>query len=556
MKLKFDKRQKNSNFQFKLDLENLVFRGESFEEQLLSENRITDSRNQISETTNRFDNEILYSHISNEVKFTLDFKDSKRNVFTSVKETRLNSNYAEGIKTLRLFNGKPVSLEEFEIEEEEEEEEEEKMSIFKDQDEEEEEELNENFFNLTRKEINFIVSYPAKPRIIQILQILTNSLFFLIIVLGYVVYFMNFSENDALNSKMMVLRNSNLRISEFEHILNKVNELYFMNIGIYGSKENMTENNIKDQLFLYLESLEALQLFLNQNSNDLSSDFQHLLTDKSINMIFDKNISEKFGLNEATQQMISKIFNLINSNLTTFDFENTNFLFLNLNIYGEFFEGLKHANDNYYTDLLKNIEVGQSKLVAMLLSGTGLLGGCIALMLIAKKIEKISHQILSMFLSIKEEDFRNLYSKNESFLSFLQTGDDQDEDLDEIDEENDQKAKEHKTTKVKKKKFKTKRITPYKLIGTLFFIGAFLEFFFLFVYFTSYSLSKNLEPILNFLRLANNAETEFLYAFNCQQSLLINDQFLQGNTSLQGKCKASLGNVYDLQRDLNQVCIF
>ena len=554
LKLKLDKRQKNSNFQFKIDPGNLIYRGECLDEQLLSEIRITDSRNQIPETSNRFDNDILYSHISNEVRFIFDSKDSKRNDFLGEKALPKISNYAEGIKTLRLFNGKPLSLEEFVIEEDEEEkEEEERLSVFKDQDEEEEEELNENVFNLSRKEINFVVANPAKPKIIQILQILTNSLFLFIFVLGYVVYFLNFSQNDVLNVQMMTLRNSNLRLSEFEHILNRINELYFMKIGIYSSKENITENSIRSQLLLYLESLEALQLFLNQNSNDISSDFQHLLTDQSINMIFSRNSSEKFGLNEATQQMISKIFNLINSDLASIDFDNSNFLFLNLNIYGEFFEGLLQANEHYYSDLFEKIEVGQSNLVVMLLSGTGLLGGCIALMLISIKIQKISEQTLSMFLSIKEEDLRNLYGKNESFLSFLQTGDDQDEDFYENDEEDDQKVEEYETNKLKKRKFKKKRKTPYKLIGTLFFISAFLEFFFLFVYFSAYSLSKDLEPIVDFLRLANDAETEFLYSFNCQQSLLVNDQFLQGNTSLQGKCQTSIGNVHEFQRELNDV---
>ena len=450
-----------------------------------------------------------------------------------------------------------MALEDFEFDEEESEKDEDKVSIFKNQEDEDEEDLNnEHSFNLSRKEINFFISNPSKPKIIQILQIVTNSLFILIFVLGYITFFLNFNKDNALNGPMLLFRNSHLKISEFEHILKSVNDLYFLNIGIYSSSENITEQQTKKEITGYLQSVQDLQLYLSQNSDGISSELESLLSDQNIDIIFSQISSEKYGLNEATQQMISKIFNLVNSNLSSINFNNSNFFFINLNIYGDFFDSLQKASQNYFNYLLLNIEIKQSNLVTMLISGTVLIGGCIFLIVIAIKIQKINEEVLNLFLLIKEKDLRFMYSRNEAFLSFLQTGDDQDEDFYENDDENLNKSELGdyvESHRIKKKKFKKTRHTPFKLIGSLIIIGSLLEFFFLFVYFSSYTLSNNLQPILNFFNVVNQAESQFLYAFNCQQSLLINQKFLLDNTTLINKCRNSVDGIYQFQSNFNDV---
>ena len=555
--MRVEKKPKISSFQFKIDQDNLIYHGESFDEQLSDIRSDLRSQNQNLDSTSRREDIIFSSHISNDAR-NLDSKDSKRNANTTLQLVA-GKKYCEGIKTLRLYKGKAIPLDEFEIEEDEEEKEEENVSIFKNQDDEEEEDLNENTFNMSRKEINFYVSNQEKPKTIRFLQIIVNLVFFSILVLAYVDYFLNFNNDNVLDIYMTIYKDSYLKMSVFHHLLKSSNDLYFLNIGAFDSSLNITESSVKADMTSCLNEIKGYQLYLTQNYIYDSSALNDLMNNPSINIYFSENAAyEQFSLSEATQQMFSKIFNLINTNVENITLNNSNFLFVNLNLYGELFDSLIEANQIVFNDLLAELDVKQSSLISMLFSGTIIIAGCFLIIFILINLQKINEKTLALFLLIKERDFRMMYARNESFLSFLQTGDDEDEDFYENEEDISNKLLEvdHlEGHKIKKRKFKKTRSTPFKLIGALIIIGSILEFFFIFVYFSSLGMTQNLQPIMQFLKLANEAESQFFYLFNCHRTLLIQDQFLLQNTTLQGKCNQSVQDIYNFQSDFNDVKI-
>ena len=346
---------------------------------------------------------------------------------------------------------------------------------------------------------------------------------------------------------MNVYKDSYLKKSEFHHLLKSTTDLYFLNIGAFDPSLGITESIVKASMTASLEKVKGYQLFLTQNTGSDSTELMDLLNQPKVTVYFDENgTAQQFSLNEATQQMFSKIFNLINTNLKKITLQNSDFVFLILNFYADFFKFVNRANELTYNDLLALIQVKQSYLVTMLFSATIIITGSILMIVMSIKIQKINEKTLSLFLLINEPDVRKMYARNETFLSFLQTGDDEDDDIYETEEENNRINEKDNidTNKSKRRKFKRNRSTPFKLIGALIIIGSILEFFFMYVYFSSYSMSQNLQPIMEFLKMTNQGESEFFYIYNCHQTLLIQDRFLIKNTSLETKCNESTLDTY------------
>lgn len=548
-----DKKQRLSNFQFKMDFENQIYYGENFDESV-SEIR-SDIRSE--RRSKMFDKDNFISTISSGKRY-FDSRESQTGNKKKIEKMFIDKKYGEGIRTMRLSNGKPIPIEEFELEEDEEEDkEDEKNSVFQNQEDEDEDDLNVKSFNMTRKDINYCVSNQTKPKMIQILQIVTNTIFFLIFFLAYMIFFQSFYEDSLKNKDFVVVSSSYRKLIEFERILKNINDLYCINVGIYDGLNGITEKELRIVIQANLNSLNEYQLILTQNSNDISEDLNSLLVNQNIKMNFTSTISQKFSLNEATQQMISKILNLLNSNISSFNNDNSDFVFVNINMNADFLEALKQACNYYYEKLLSKSQKKNTLLIIFVASGIILFIGCIVSIIIKNKLQRNNEKMLSLFLFIKEEDVRKMYSKNEVFLSYLQTGDDQEEDF----SENDDDLPEHANignkfdSKNKKRKFKNIKRTSYKLISILIIIALSLEFFFIFSYVVSYNMSNNLPKIMNFFELTNIAEFEFLYAFNCQQSLLRNNHNFIQNADLMNKCNQSISKIYDFQSNYNYVSL-
>lgn len=534
-----------TSFQFKMDPENRLFYG------TFSDEPISEIRSALAlESTNRYENIIS---MSNENRGSHNLS-GRLEIGTTTRE-KLNI-YGEGIKTLRLFNNKVMHLEEFMTDEDENDEEEKnQQSIFQNQSDDDDEEENEGVFNMSRNEVNYVLNHQKKHKILRILQILVNFTFLQSFFFAYLVFFQNFTHNDQTNHQMMLLKSSYSKSKNFQQILLSLNELYFLNKGIYDAY-NLTEIDVKKNIENTLNDLKSTNLYLTQNSNDVSSELSNLLVENVIPIYFSSQQIQKFSLNQATDQMISKALNLLSSSLDSFQLGNLNFNFFILNIYGNFQASLSESNSLYYKNLKDDLALGEVIVIALLVSG--ILFGVVALIFIyiSRKIEKINHYILGLFLLIKEKDLRKIIIRNEAFLSYLQTGDDEEDDLENNeDDEAENKEITHEEYQIKKKrKFKKGSKTPYKLIAFLILMAMCLEFFFFFVYFYANSVNTQLLELSDFFESSNKAEFDYLFAYNCQQSLMINENsFVNG---LKEKCNKSLNDIQNFESTYFQVIYF
>ena len=129
------------------------------------------------------------------------------------------------------------------------------------------------------------------------------------------------------------------------------------------------QTSLKNEIKSSLINLELSQQYLQLSTIELSQENKIFFNKDVVPMVFKENnkfTTRYFDINEATQQIISKCFKIVNLPLDEFDFSNSEFFFVVHNMMNDYYKSLKTSSE-YYTKELTNKSTGNKKLFLALL---------------------------------------------------------------------------------------------------------------------------------------------------------------------------------------------
>ena len=446
-------------------------------------------------------------------------------------------NYGEGVKTMRLHNGKPMDIEELKSEHSSENGEENEKDLLsqsnqnqqvKKQEEENEEDISFKEFNTTfksRQALNAVINDRTPPSSIRNLKITANLLIISLFIIACVDYFITANEFRDIHSTFGLIDLSNKRISELQNVLSKARDLNLMQMSIYNQTYQasaLLQQEIGDSLVI----VEGIQQQLQLQSTTLLAAHSDLITKPVIPIKFQNSPGQiqvlNYNLDEATQQIISKAFNLQNTNASLITEQNNDYYFLQYNLFNEYYEALRSSSDYYVQELVtRSSQKGNIFLILLIVSALSLVFAMLILFPVLFKVNKTREEVLSLFLDMPEKTVKALYAKCENFISNLQIGEDEeiiselgDESFEKNNEENDMQDFHPRK---KRKRFKNSGKSQRQFF-LKFFIGAcIIEAFFIFIYFESISLLGDIDTLIGEYNVTSMADSFYSFANNAER---------------------------------------
>ena len=139
-------------------------------------------------------------------------------------------------------------------------------------------------------------------------------------------------------------------------ILSKIVNLYILNKGVYGNISTTSiEETLKAELSYNLNELEKYQNYLQLNNIEHLIIIPKYFEENLVPMTFKEGNNQSkifFNLFEASQQILSKSFKLLNSPLNEFNFRNPLFFFVSFNLINDYFVYINMTSKYFVDDLL------------------------------------------------------------------------------------------------------------------------------------------------------------------------------------------------------------
>lgn len=138
-------------------------------------------------------------------------------------------------------------------------------------------------------------------------------------------------------------------------------------------------------------------------------------------MHFSETTSELYNLNDATQQIISKILNIKNKPLSDLTANQSDIFFIENNLFNEYYFGLRQSSDYYVMELVdRTTQKKNTFMIFLIISAISLLLALLILIPMLHNVRKTKENVLCLFLDIPERSVKYLYSKSENFVSNMQ----------------------------------------------------------------------------------------------------------------------------------------
>ncbi|CAK68800.1 unnamed protein product (macronuclear) [Paramecium tetraurelia] len=432
--------------------------------------------------------------------------------------------YDDGIRVKRLWDGQIRDLEDFDIEQQQLEDDEEEylnsQQLIKEKDKEMQEfqhyfELFQSKTSMYKLLINSNVS-----RGFQILNYLVNISLFVLYISGLLVFIFNL--NDDLNVSNMIFNLSlnNKRLSTCLMIQTILQDVRLLNYGKINGDFDYIEQQFKkiQDLIQIHTSLMTSEPLINQEYLEYSDAYFSL----NIELQSLDGSKKNYTYKEAIDLLIGKALYLNSGNISKFDDSDVDFYFYNYNTINSITKNYQiPLNYRYYS--IKSVAQNSldNKLIFLILQTLLQLIAYILIALYLIQFNRFQHQIYQLF-----------FEKCESFLSFLNIGED------ENDEVQDDKQMKYTSDQDENKMMNNKQIKNWKnsnkkfknFMGVVFLIFAIIEGYFIYQYISAQGVVEatfNLSPILNTTsllesqyRLGDNAIREYLV--NPNQSIYCN----------------------------------
>ena len=531
-----------TKFQFRFNPDSTTYMGELYEGQYELEASKLDNLKLVSSSRDILNSNInsneergkppinVESSISNrgEVKSPKMMSSTQRHsvLELDLKAHPIGKSLGDNIHTLRLIDNVVCEIEEMKTEEKEELEQlesKENESVFKQNDDKEEME-DDNGFELrsikTRKQFYDIINQRDVPKVIKNLKWGGNILAICLMAIAFISHFISVMEFQEITDTMTLKVLQDRKMSELIYIAQNVQYLVLLNKGLFGTSKSALEKQYKNDILLSLAAIEDIQNTLQLSSGQLSEAQISLLNSNAIRMYFDSNTSQFFDLNQASQQLISKSFKVVNLNLTDFSFNEPNIFFVIFNIFNDFYLNLQTFSDYFTMNLFYVIDQKKNIFLALLIIAVLLdFISIVILIPLTSKVSESKDKVLSLFLDIPPKVLKKLCVKCENFLTNLQVGDEDDVasersetvNTDEFEEDESEIDPAKLKKKKKRKKSKKSSRAQRKFITILVCAVLVFEIYFGMNYFLSETLMQGLLPLVQEANDTSQAESTFAF---------------------------------------------
>ncbi|CAD8075781.1 unnamed protein product [Paramecium primaurelia] len=493
--------------------------------------------------------EILKSQVKTE-------KSDEQNILQQIK-----INYADGIKTLRLFENRIQDIDDREEMISEEDDQQGKSVFQRQQDLDNDQEGQQQDFNnvfRSRKNLSLVVNSQVTPPVIIKLSWTANILILLLVALSFGDFFVCQAQYDEIFNTILLVEDTNLRNAELLTILSSVQNLQMLNLNIWqlnsSADINEYEQIEKQKLNKSIQQVSLLNKNLMLSDIFISNELNELQSENVIKMKFG-NEYQNYDIMEATQQIVSKALNVRDKDLNQIIYEDNDVQFIIFNLLNDLVFQLRNSSDLYAIGLTNKTTEKKETLLIILGISAGALGlGLMLLTIITLSVNKTQEEILSMFLDIPDKTVKYLYNKSENFISNLQIGEEDEvlSELEELEKEEQEELNRTLKSKKKKKKFKNTNKDQRNYIFAFFLIILILQTYFIFNYFISDILLSNLAQLVPEINATCRAESFYRFVDNAERSLYLNRNMTLLNEDSYTIVKQNIDKLYALDSSLHQ----
>ena len=512
--------------------------------------------------------------------------DNKLNKSDQQEEKRIN--YAEGIRTMILRDGKPM---EANLEDDEEQEKDELNDPNKPNGSSNKNNLDidngDDFFSATmfdstfktRKQLSDILGNNKTPKTILRLNILGHILLIFVLALTFSDFFVSNSQFNKIKDNVNLINLSYRRISEVQNIVAKTRDLLLIQVGImpYQDISLTTEKangfpislgyitkNISDSTNLIQDIQRELQI----KSKDLiiNEKNKKLTTSNAIEMFALIGESKSYDINEATRQVVTMAINLKdqitkNPDLQTtsfFNVDDANWFFITKNCFNNYLQGLLDSSAGFVDDLTTRTDsMNQIFLLIFLIAVIAIFLGVLCLVPSMLSVNSQKQEVLGLFLYLNEEGIKGVYNKSEKLISNLQVGEDEN-DMSEPDDTSMEKI-ENKGDEIvadglgkRKKNFKTNWKTNKCFLFLIIGFGSVLEAYFIFNFYQNKSVLKDVKSLTKEINATSAAKSFFYLTANTQGMLFLNENMTVQNQVSSNLVKDNINNMFELDSTIHE----
>ncbi|CAD8125808.1 unnamed protein product [Paramecium sonneborni] len=527
-----------SNFQFKYFPAKGLYLGE----------------NQDEGNSARVDQTVIWEQSS---RLSEETQAEKKEKVEEVKVEKIN--YAEGIRTLKLFDNRIQDIEDIRMSFTESDEVQHSSVFQKNQDNQDdfEQGRTNNVFR-NRKTLNSTINDQQRPKVIVYLSWTINILMLTVLTLSFTSYFLGLQLFENVQNSLNLIKYASQRNQECTQIVMNIQNLEMLRIGIwnltesealqYEEEQRMELNNSIFELKDANKKIMLNDLYINEQIEELHS--------KSvINVRISQNNFAYYDLIEATQQIISKALIVKDKPLNNLTLDDEDATFITYNLHNGVIFQYRNETSQYSLGI-QDISENNINIffIFMIVAASSFFILLLILIILIIQINQIQEQILQLFMDIPEKTVKYLYNKSENFISNLQVGEEEEVSSDFSEEEQDEIKELSRTLKSKRKKkiFKNTNQSHRTQILVITFILFAFQGYFLLNYFlnqVTYNNIKQQIPELNvtarcgsYYRLVDNGERQLF--LNREEPILLGDAYSVVMNNIQLN--------YDVDSDLHQ----
>ncbi|CAD8213536.1 unnamed protein product [Paramecium octaurelia] len=518
-----------SNFQFKYFPSKALYIGENQEEG----------------NSARVDQTVIWEQSS---RLSEETQAEKKEKVEDVKVEKIN--YAEGIRTLKLFDNRIQDIEDIRMSFSESDEVQHSSVFQKNSDNPDEIE--------NRKALNSTINDQQRPQVIVYLSWAINILMITVLTLSFTSYFLGLFLFENVQNSLNLINYVSLRNQECSQIVMNVQNLEMLRIGIWNMTESEAiayEKEQRTELNSSIFSLTDANKKIMLDDLYINEEIEELHSKSVVNVRISKTSFSNYDLIEATQQIISKALLVRDKPLQnlTLDDEDATFITYNLQN-GIVFQFRNETNQYSYG--IKNLSIQNVEIffIFMIVSACSFFILLIILVMFIFQINQIQEQILQLFMEIPEKTVKYLYNKSENFISNLQVGEEEEVSSDLSDEEQDEHKELSRTLKSKRKKkiFKNTNSFHRSQIIIITFILVVFQGYFLLNYFLNQVTYNNLKQQIPELNVTARCSSFYRFVDNCERQLFLNPN---EPILLENAYQVVMDNIqqnYDIDSDLHQ----
>ncbi|CAK91236.1 unnamed protein product (macronuclear) [Paramecium tetraurelia] len=476
------------------------------------------------------------------------------------------TNYAEGIKIVRLIGDRIVEIEESKSDEYEDDN---MQSLFQQNENNEDDQKNEkDTINLYRSknQLEQLLSQSKIPRTAINFRIFINIMTLVLVLITFLEYFINSDFNQKLLDSMPLVSWNNQRSSTLmgiQSVIQDLKSVHYDQLPLLKDPEvgyTIIEKQFRGWFDKELTQLIQLQKDLTLVSAEINDDYkwvQDYYEMEIVEMVSLEGGKQNYTFNEAVQSAIAKALQINSSSLDEINDQNGDVYYIEYNVFNSITQSLTIPAEYFKYNIISRGEILETSVTAFL---TAALFNSIIL----EYIQVVNQAALQLFLDLNEKKIKSIYVKCENFITSLQVGDDDDDDQffsdnDDKEEENENKEKEKEegdnllNGRKKRKKFRNSNQNYKHLIFALLLVIEIMAAYFIYLFVSVQSETSDIIDLIPVFNQTSFAECYYRYSDNALRKALEVEQYtFVGNSSVE-VLNFLIAELYNLDAAIHQI---